>query len=344
MKEILETLAQGRDLKRSQADDAFGRLMRGELSEAQAAALLMGLRAKGETADELAAGVAACLQHTRMVPGIGGSGQSTPPMPEVRIDTCGTGGDNKGSFNCSTCVALVLAAMGHKVVKHGNRSVSSTCGSADVLEAMGLPLDLGPEDVPAALEKDNFAFLFAPNFHPAFKYVVPVRKALGIRTLFNMMGPLLNPARPTHQILGVPQKAMMPLMARTLVENGVTRAAVVHGHGGYDELCPFGPNTILWVRDGKIEEEILDPLAIGLGGGTPANVQVNNKAEALDVLRDLLDGHGPVVMQQMLLLNLTVALMLLDDDMDLYGATMKARLALMSGDAGRKFQVMHHAG
>ncbi|MFW5489631.1 MAG: anthranilate phosphoribosyltransferase [Desulfovibrio sp.] len=333
MKDILETLAQGRDLERTQADDAFGRLMNGELTEAQAAALLMGLRAKGETAEELGAGVAACLHHARLVKGLEGPS----------IDTCGTGGDNKGSFNCSTGVALVLATMGYKVVKHGNRSVSSTCGSADVLEAMGMRLDLQPEEVPAALENANFAFLFAPNFHPAFKYVVPVRKALGIRTLFNMMGPLLNPARPTHQILGVANKAMMPLMAATLAENNVT-AAVVHGHGGYDELCPFGPNTILWVRDGKIEEQVIDPLAIGLGGGTPDNVRVNNKAEALDVLAELLDGQGPVVMQQMLLLNLTIALMVLEDDQDMYGATMKAREVLMSGDAGRKFQVMNHAG
>jgi anthranilate phosphoribosyltransferase len=343
MKQILEALAQGHDLERSQADTAFGRLMNGELDDSQAGALLMGLRAKGETADELAAGVAACLRHARLVPGVNNTAPGSVPLPEPRIDTCGTGGDNKGSFNCSTCVALILAAMGHKVVKHGNRSVSSTCGSADVLEAMGLPLDMQPDDIPAALERDNFAFLFAPHFHPAFKYVVPVRKALGIRTLFNMMGPLLNPARPTHQIMGVPNKAMMPLMAQTLAENNVT-AAVVHGHGGYDELSPFGPNTILWVRDGNITEEIIDPQAIGLGGGKPEDVKVSNRAEALDVLRDLLDGHGPVVMQHMLLLNLTVALMLLDGATDPYTATMKAREAHMSGDAGRKFQVLSHAG
>ena len=303
-----------------------------DLSPGQAGALLMGLRAKGETAGEVAEAVAACLARARLVPNLSGP----------RIDTCGTGGDCRGSFNCSTAVGLVLAAMGHKVVKHGNRSVSSSCGSADVLEALGFALDTEPEAVAGELARTGFVFLFAPNYHPAFKHVVPLRRELGIRTLFNLLGPLLNPARPTHQILGVASAAVMPLVAESLALSGVSRAAVIHGALGYDELTPFGLNEVLFVKDGEITEAHIDPAPLGLAGGKPENVTVAGKDEALQVLKELLDGYGPLVMQHMLTLNLAVALHLLED-VSIEEGAMRASAMLLSGDAGRHFGITGHA-
>ncbi len=325
--EILETLAQRRDLTDEQAGAAFGALLAGDMSTAQAGAFLMGLRAKGETADELAAGVRACLGAARPVPDLSGP----------RIDTCGTGGDCRRSFNCSTAVALFLAAMGHKVVKHGNRSVSSSCGSADILEAMELPLDTPPEGVAGELERIGFAFLFAPAYHPAFKNVVPVRKELGIRTLFNILGPLLNPARPTHQLLGVADPRLMPLMAEVLARSGIERAAVIHGAEGFDEITPFGPARVLWVENGTVTEGVIDPHELGLGGGKPADVAVKDKDDALLAMRDLLSGKGHIIMQHMVMLNLAAALHVLGAAPDMQTAAMLARGAVFDGAAAGRF-------
>lgn len=332
MKTILEALALRQDLTRAQARQAFSALMSGELSPGQAGALLMGLRAKGETAGEIAEAVAACLDKARLVPG----------LTQARIDTCGTGGDCRGSFNCSTAVGLVLAAMGYHVVKHGNRSVSSSCGSADVLESLGFKLDTEPEAVAGELARTGFVFLFAPHYHPAFKHVVPLRRELGIRTLFNLLGPLLNPARPTHQILGVATPAVMPLVAETLALSGVKRAAVIHGALGYDELTPFGVNEVLFVKDGEITAAQIDPAPLGLSGGKPEDVAVAGKDEAMRVMRELLDGYGHLVMQHMLTLNLALALHLLED-VSIEEGAMRASAALFSGDAARHFGIPGHA-
>ncbi len=336
MKSVLEALALGQDLTREQAGGAFSRLMSGELSEGQAGALLMGLRAKGETPQELAAAVTACLAKARLVPGLAhGAGP--------RIDTCGAGGDNKCSFNCSTAVALILASLGHKVVKHGNRSVSSKCGSADVLEAMGVPLDTGPEAVGAALDGTGFVFLFAPGFHPAFRHVMPLRKALGIRTLFNLMGPLLNPARPTHQVLGVPNAGLLLLIAEALRLTGVERAAVVHGAGGYDELTPFGPGEVAYVRDGKVERARVDPAELGLADDRSGAVTVAGLDESLAMLRAILAGGGPEPAQKMVAINLAMALHLLED-IPLKDAAAKAMDAVRSGRAARHFENFGNKG
>lgn len=336
MKSVLEALALGQDLTREQAGGAFSRLMSGELSEGQAGALLMGLRAKGETPQELAAAVTACLAKARLVPGL--TDRAGP-----RIDTCGAGGDNKCSFNCSTAVALILASLGHKVVKHGNRSVSSKCGSADVLEAMGLPLDTGPEAVGAALDGTGFVFLFAPGFHPAFRHVMPLRKALGIRTLFNLMGPLLNPARPTHQVLGVPNAGLLLLIAEALRLTGVERAAVVHGAGGYDELTPFGPGEVAYVRDGRVERACIDPAALGLADDRSGAVTVAGLDESLVMLRAILAGSGPEPAQKMVAINLAMALHLLED-IPLKDAAGKAMDAVRSGRAARHFENFGNKG
>ena len=320
---ILDTLAAGRDLDPQAADDVFDALFAGELTPAQTAALLMGLRAKSETADELASGVRAALRHARLVPGLSGK----------RIDTCGTGGDNRCSFNCSTAVALLLAGMGYTVVKHGNRAVSSSCGSADVIEALGLPLETPPEGVADQLARRNFVFLFAPLFHPAFRHVMPVRRELGCRTLFNVMGPLLNPARPTHQILGVPDTSVMERMARVLALTGVERAAVVHGAGGFDELTPFGTSHVVWLRAGGMEPDRIDPEEFGCPRHAPGDVAVSGKEHAVAVMRDILSGSGPAAMRDMVALNAALALHLLEDTA-LAAAFAGAKDALSRGVAG----------
>jgi anthranilate phosphoribosyltransferase len=213
--------------------------------------------------------------------------------------------------------------------------VSSTCGSADVIEMLGLPLKTEPGDVAGELAGKNFVFLFAPLYHPAFAKVAPVRKELGIRTLFNLMGPLLNPARPTHQLLGVARAAIAPLMAEVLHLTGCRRAAVVHGAGGYDELTPFGPATVVWVREDGLEQAELDPLDLGIPRHAPEDVAVASKDEALAVMREVLAGKGPAAMRDMVALNLGLAIHLLEDGrLDLAAAVDRAREAVAAGAAG----------
>lgn len=319
MTDILESLASGRQPEAGALEAAFGALMDGGLGEAQAGAFLMGLRARGESAAELSAGVAAALQRARLV-----------EVPGRTIDTCGTGGDGKKSFNCSTAVGLYLAAMDYSVVKHGNRAISSSSGSADILESMGVPLDVDPDKVADEVAKKGFVFLFAPRYHPAFAKIAPVRKALGIRTIFNLMGPLLNPARPKRQILGVPRVDFAPVMAESLAGR-VERAAVVHGAGGYDELTPFGISTVVYVENGELKRTTIDPEAFGLGGGDPADVVVNGKDEAQGAMLKVLAGGGNPTMKKMLALNLGLALYLLEDSAKIEDTMQWAASAVNAG-------------
>lgn len=299
----LNDLTCGKNLESEVADYVFRKLFTGEMPCSQAGALLMGLRAKGETAEEVAAGVKAALEQSRMVPNLSGK----------RIDTCGTGGDGTSSFNCSTAVAFYLADMGFDVVKHGNRAVSSSCGSADVLEGLGLSLGTEPDEVAAALKNDHFVFLFAPNYHPAFGNIAPIRKELGIPTLFNLMGPLLNPARPTHQVLGVGRPEIMRLMAEVLALTEVGKAYVVHGACHFDELTPFGINRAILVDDGALTELEIDPAQFGFAKADPKDVLVATREEAIKTIRKVLAGKAPQAMLDMVALNLGASLSLLED-------------------------------
>ncbi|WP_419785225.1 anthranilate phosphoribosyltransferase [Pseudodesulfovibrio sp.] len=304
--EILEILAQGNSLTDDQADFMFEELMTGKLGEAQAGAFLMGLRAKGEDSTDLAAGVRAGVAHAQKIPGFDGT------RAEPVIDTCGTGGDGQCSFNCSTAVSLFLADQGVTVAKHGNRALSSSCGSADALEALGIPLDLSPEQAAEGMEKHHFAFLFAPIYHTAFKYIMPVRKQLGIRTLFNFMGPLLNPARPSHQLLGVGDPERLFLMGETLLLTGVKRALIFSGAGGFDELTTWGVNRGYIINDGRMDKTVVDPATLGFAKHAPDDVRVSGKEDAVEKLRAVLDGKGPEAMMDMVALNLAGCLQLLD--------------------------------
>lgn len=326
MRDILETLATATDLTPEQAAFAFRELFEGNLTPAQSGALLMALRAKGETPLELASAARAGLARARQVTDL-------PAGP--LLDIVGTGGDRTHSFNCSTAVSLYLAALGHTVVKHGNRAVSSSSGSADALEGLGLPLTTGPDEVAAELKRTNFVFLFAPNYHPAFAHIAPVRREMGIRTLFNLMGPLLNPARPTHQLLGVGMAGSLPLMAETLALTAPkVQAFVIHGAGGFDELTPFGPTVGFQVEAGLVRPLRIDPKDFDLAGHSPEDVRVTDKANAVAALKAVLTGKGVPAMQAMTALNLGAALHLVSGK-PMTQCMAEARQAVAEGAARR---------
>jgi anthranilate synthase/phosphoribosyltransferase len=318
--EIFETLGLGTDLTGDQAAQVFERLMGGEMTMAQAGALLLGLRTKGETPLEVAAAATAVLKQAKMV----------PPVPGQVLDVVGTGGDNRFSFNCSTATAITCAGMGYQVLKHGNRSVSSRSGSADVLERLGFNIELPSEQILSNLKKSNFVFLFAPQYHPAFKHIMPVRRELGVRTLFNILGPLVNPAKPTHRLIGVYQPQLLDLMAGALAELGGVTAAVVHGAGGYDELTTLGPSQVRLVRDKNIEEMVINPRDFDLIQGRPEDLTIKDPTDGARVLRLLLKGEGPKPMHDMLVINVAMAVCLLDGG-TLEAAVRKARQAVESG-------------
>ena len=337
---IIEALAKRQNLSTTQACEAFTRLMEGELSPSQAGALLLGLRAKGETPEEIGEAVKATL--AKAVP--------VPPVSGVTIDIVGTGGDNKSSFNCSTATSLILAGMGRRVLKHGNRSVSSRCGSADVLEALGIPLDTPPENVPSVLDKEGFVFLFAPRYHPSFRHVMPVRRELGVRTLFNILGPLVNPARPTHHLFGVADKGHLSLVAETLARSEGATGIVVYGAGGYDEATPLGESHLVFVKAGTTRLGRLNPAEYGFNVCSEADLAVEGPEHATAVMRLLLQGKGAKAMLDMITLNLALALYLLGldkgeekvdedcgyDKLRMSQAMLEAKNAVVSG-AGRRF-------
>lgn len=258
MREILERLLAGGELDGETMERCVEALMGGEWGEGQQAAFLVALRAKGETAAEVAA--AARVLRRAALP--------VETARERAIDTCGTGGDGAHTINISTAAALTAAACGVAVAKHGNRSVSSRCGSADVLEALGVPLELEPEALGHLLDRCGFAFLFAPRLHPAMRAVMPVRRALSIRTVFNLLGPLANPAGVRRQVVGVYAPEVQALLAGALAELGAEHAWVVHSEDGLDELSVSAPTRVIEVREGRVAgEHTVDPRVLGLAGG-----------------------------------------------------------------------------
>lgn len=319
---IMEKLAEGVNLTPTQADAAFARLMDGKMSASQAGAFLLGLRAKGESPEEMAAAVGAILERSIPI---------DMPAYEPVLDVVGTGGDKRNSFNCSTATALTLAAMGERVLKHGNRSVSSRCGSADVLERLGLDIEIPAEQVPARLAGDGFVFLFAPRFHPSFRHVMPIRRELGVRTLFNLLGPLVNPARPGICFLGVPNEESLVLLAKTLARMGSRKGAVICGCGGYDELTTLGPAKIAYVNDKTIRFDSLDPRDFGFSPCKPEELAIANPEEGAAVLGELLAGRGPAPMREMLALNVGFGLHLLHEEKDLAACMAEAGSAVASG-------------
>ncbi len=280
---LLPRLRAGETLTSEQAAGAVTAMMGGAEEPSVIGAFLMAMAARGETEEELLGGAQALRDAA--VP-------FTPPYVPL-LDTCGTGGDGSHSFNVSTAVAFVAASAGIHVAKHGNRSVSSRCGSADVLEALGATVDLGPEACEDVLRETGFCFLYARRFHPAVGRVAPIRQALGIRTLFNWLGPLANPARSTHQLLGVPSEAHVAPVARVLAGLGIMRALVVHGGGGLDELSLEGDNVAVFVDVGTEPREISIRAAdFGLAAAPVEALRGGDAAENAAILRRVLGGEA----------------------------------------------------
>ena len=264
----ISRLLDGESLRREEAREVMEEIMDGLATPAQIGGFLVALRFKGETADEIAGCAEAMRTHAVAV---------TPRRTDL-VDTAGTGGDRSGTFNISTAAALVAAAAGAAVAKHGNRAVSSACGSADVLEALGFELEQQPERIALSIDELGFGFLFAPSHHPAMRHAAPVRKELATRTVFNVLGPLTNPAGARAQVVGVYSPELVRTIAEVLAQLGARRAYVVHGAGGIDELSPVGPNLVCEVVEGSVHERELDPeTELGvprcsvdeLRGGTP---------------------------------------------------------------------------
>jgi len=274
---LLDKLLDGESLAEEQAYELMHKLAEGELPSALAGALLAGLRAKGETADEIR-GFATAMRELAVHPEI--------PEGAPTVDTVGTGGDGSGSLNLSTGTGLLASACGSRVVKHGNRSVSSRSGSADMLECLGMPLPLHEAAAVDCLRATNFTFLFAPAYHPAMKAVVPIRGALSVRTVFNVLGPLTNPAAPPYQLIGAYSKEAAKLMAETLSGMPLERAFVVHGEPGWDEATPAGDFVLYDVRPGSVVEEIRSPGDYGLEVCTPEALQGGDaKHNARELIR-----------------------------------------------------------
>ena len=279
--DALARIADGRDLTRDEARAVMDAVMRGEATPAQIGGLLVGLRAKGETVDEITGFAEAMREH--VVP--------VSPSRTPLVDVVGTGGDGAHTINISTAAAIVAASAGAGVAKHGNRAASSACGSADVLEALGLTLELAPERIAASIDELGFGFMFARAHHPAMRHAAPVRQELGTRTVFNVLGPLANPAGARDGVFGVYAPELARTYAEALAGLGARRALVVHGAGGVDELTPSGPSLVVEVRDGRISEWQLDPVTVGLGPSDPAELRGGDAAENASAIRRVLDGE-----------------------------------------------------
>ena len=322
-------LMDGRDLSQEGARDVMRSIMDGEATPGQIGAFLVALRIKGETADEIAGCAEAMREHVLVV----------RPVRTDLVDTAGTGGDGARTFNISTAAALVAAAAGAGVAKHGNRAVSSSSGSADVLEALGFNLELPPETIARSIDELGFGFLFAPTHHPAMRHAAPVRRELATRTVFNVLGPLTNPAGARAQVVGVYAPELVPTIAEVLARLGAERAFVVHGAAGVDELSPAGPNLVCEVADGRVRSREIDPLDLGIARCAPDELRGGGPAENAETIRRIFtgaDGGG----RDAVLLNAAGAIAAGGLARDLAEGVGLAREAIDSGAAGERLEAL----
>jgi anthranilate phosphoribosyltransferase len=299
MQTAIRRLAFGESLAPEEAADAFGVVMQGEASAAQVAALLMGLRVKGETADEVA-GAARALRAAMV--------QLDADAPHELVDTCGTGGGALTTFNISTAAGLLAAGAGVRVAKHGNRSFTSQCGSAEVLEALGVPIDATPPQMAFVLRRAGIVFMFAPTMHPAMRHVAPVRREIAIPTVMNIVGPLANPARAGRQIVGVAELRRLSLLAGALAALDTHHALVAFGEPGMDEISPLGPSRIAEVRLGVVTEWIFDPRELGMRDLSADDLVGGGPADNAHVITEVLAGHGAPAARAAVILNAAAAL------------------------------------
>ncbi len=282
IREALDSVLAGRSLGESQIRAVFDQILEGGAPPALVAGLLVALRLKGEEPHELAGGVRALLARARPLELDG----------DELLDTAGTGGDGKRTFNISTAAALIAAAAGVKVAKAGNRAASGTVGAADVLERFGVRIELGPPALRRCLKEAGICFVFAPYYHPAVARVAPIRKELGIRTLFNLLGPIANAARPTRRLVGVAEPRTAPVMAQALLELGARHALVVHSEDGMDEISPCAPTRMFEVRGGAVTERRIRPADFGVHGASAAAMMVENPDQAVAMLCAALGGES----------------------------------------------------
>ncbi len=281
LKPHLEKVLAGNHLSMNEASDALNIIMDGQATSAQIAGLLIALKQKGETAEEVAGLVTTMRRHAVRI---------TPKDPAA-VDGCGTGGDGAHTFNISTAAAIVTAAAGVTVAKHGNRSISSKCGSADLLEAAGGNIDPGPEVVQSNIDEVSFGFMFAPKFHPAMKHAAAPRKELGVRTVFNILGPMSNPAGVKRQVIGVYDKGLMPLFADVLEMTGSEHVIIAHARDGLDEFSVTAPTDYIEMRSGKRSRNIIDPQEVGLSLHEADSLRGGDAAHNASMLKRLLEGE-----------------------------------------------------
>jgi anthranilate phosphoribosyltransferase len=323
LKPYLAEVLAGNDLSASQAEEAMEIIMTGQATPAQIGGFLVALRMKGETVNEITGAARAMRRVVNQVnPNVNGA---------ALIDTAGTGGDGSHSFNISTAAAFVIAGAGRKVAKHGNRAASSRSGSADVLEALGVNLELTSEQVSECIDEVGIGFMFAPKFHPAMKHAIGPRRELGQRTIFNVLGPLTNPAGATHQLIGVFDPALTEPLAKVLGALGLEAAMVVHGYGGLDELTTGGVNRVSRLVDGQVETFALDAARLGLLTASNSDLVGGDPDENAEKMVNLLsrEENGPLT--DVVLLNAAAALAL--EHGDLHAGLAEAKESLESGAA-----------
>ena len=327
IRETINQLLEGESLSAEQAEEVMDEIMTGSATPAQIAGFLVALRVKGETVDE----ITGCARAMR---------RAAVPVRPTRtdvVDTCGTGGDRAGTFNISTTTAFVVAGAGLGVAKHGNRSVSSQSGSADVLEAMGVNLEMTPEQVAQTIDEIGIGFLFAPNFHPAMRYAIGPRRELGVRTVFNILGPLTNPAGAVAQLLGVYDASLTELLARVLQQLGSRAAYVVHGFGPLDELTTTGPNQVshfgVAPANVHVVTETLDPRELGFAPAQPEDFRGGDPDENARILRTVLASEDRGPCRDVVLLNAAAALVAGGAAADLEEGIARAAESIDSGAA-----------
>jgi anthranilate phosphoribosyltransferase len=323
----IQSLLDGRDLSRDDARIVMGEIMEGEATAAQIGGFLVALRAKGETADEIAGCAEAMRTHVLPV----------SPVRDDVVDIVGTGGDGARTFNISTTAAIVAAAAGAGVAKHGNRAVSSVSGSADVLEALGLVLEQSPARIAESIDTLGFGFMFAPLHHPAMRHAAPVRRELGTRTIFNVLGPLTNPAGARAGVFGVYSAEVARTVADALAVLDSRRAFVVHGANGIDELSPGGPNLVLEVVEGTVSERVLDPAELGIPPSDPGELAGGTPEENARTAREILSGLDGAK-RHAVLLNAAGAIAAAGHAADLREGLDCAREAVDSGRAAQRLE------
>jgi len=324
----IKEIVGGHDLSPGDVEAAMDSILEGEASAAQIAAFVVGLRMKGESASEIAAAARSLRKHCDTI---------RPKVDGPLLDTCGTGGDGLQTFNISTAAAIVAAASGVAVAKHGNRAVSSKAGSADVLEALGVRIDLAPERVLRCIEEVGIGFMFAPSHHAAMRHAAPVRRELGVRTLFNLLGPLSNPASATHQLVGVYDPGRLEQLAQALGALGLTAAWVVHGEGGLDEVSPAGPSAVAQLADGEVSRFEVCPRDFGLSEVPVEALCGGDAARNAEIIRGVLDGRqGPA--RVAVVLNAAAALLVTGLAGGTRAAAERAAEAIDRGDAAQMLE------